>query len=161
MPAIQANSSAWSARGTSDFTLIRVTREGDRVVIELRRGGREAEQLGVHGAQPLGDDHRQRPPDHLLGDLVIVKGDLGNEDDVGAPGDAEPRRETDLHFGHIGDQHRKAALLGQHDIADVFQRSHNADAAEQPRAQDGPRRAGAEAACGRRAKWLTMRSLSP
>ena len=47
-----------------------------------------------------------------------------------APGDAEPRREADLYFGHIRDQHRNAALLGQHDIADIFQRSHNADAAD-------------------------------
>ena len=31
---------------------------------------------------------------------------------------------------HIGDQHWKAALLGQHDIADVFQRSHNANATD-------------------------------
>jgi len=63
--------------------------------------------------------------------------ELLHQDDAGhdvgrfvAPGDAEPRRETDLHFGYIGDQHRKAALLGQHDIADVLQRSHNADAAD-------------------------------
>src|SRR4029453_13327746 len=43
--------------------------------------------------------------------------ELLHQDDAGhdvgravASGDAEPRRETDLHFGHIGDQHRKAAL---------------------------------------------------
>src|SRR5262249_38359891 len=60
--------------------------------------------------------------------------ELRHRDDAGhdvggvvAPGDAEPRREADLYFGHIGDQHRNAALLGQHDIADIFQRSHKAE----------------------------------
>src|SRR5205814_4127393 len=53
--------------------------------------------------------------------------------DVGriiASGDAEPRGETDLHFGHVRDHHRKAALLAQHDIADILKRSHNSDAAD-------------------------------
>src|SRR5262249_50558141 len=60
--------------------------------------------------------------------------ELLHQDDAGhdvgrvvAPGDAQPRREADLYFGHIGDQHRNAALLGQHDIADIFQRSHKAE----------------------------------
>jgi hypothetical protein len=63
--------------------------------------------------------------------------ELLHQDDTGhdvgrfvAPGNAEPRRETDLHFGHVRDQHRNAALLGQHDVADIFKCSHNADAAD-------------------------------
>src|SRR5262249_53345322 len=63
--------------------------------------------------------------------------ELLHQDDAGhdvgrfvAPGNAEPRRETDLHFGHVRDQHRNAALLGQHDVADIFERSHTADAAD-------------------------------
>src|SRR5262249_17547548 len=62
--------------------------------------------------------------------------ELLHQDDAGhdvggtvAAGDPEPRREADLYFGDIGDQHWNAALLGQHDVADVVQRSHNADAA--------------------------------
>src|SRR5262249_22464805 len=45
-----------------------------------------------------------------------------------APGDAKPRCEADLHFGDIGDQYRLAALLGQYDTADIFERPHNTEA---------------------------------
>ena len=52
--------------------------------------------------------------------------------DVGlcvAPGHAEPRREADLALGDVRQQHRQAALLGQHDIVHVLDRGQDAKAA--------------------------------
>src|SRR4029450_7270933 len=93
--------------------------------IDMHTGRRRA--VGVHSCHRL-----SYALHHIHRALELLHQDDAGHD-VGravASGDAEPRRETDLHFGHIGDQHRKAALLAQHDIADVFQRSHNADAAD-------------------------------
>ena len=68
---------------------------------------------------------------HLHGALELLhQHDAG--DDVGrvvAAGDAEPRREADLHLGDVGQQHRHAALLRQHDVADVLERADDAEAA--------------------------------
>ncbi len=63
--------------------------------------------------------------DHLHGAFELLhQHDAG--DDVGpvvTAGHAEPRREADLDLGDVGQQHRHAALLGQHDIADVLDRA--------------------------------------
>src|SRR5262249_32934065 len=54
------------------------------------------------------------------------------EDDVGGvvtAGHAKPRRVPDGDLGDVGQEHRHAALLGQHDVAHVLERADDADAA--------------------------------
>ncbi len=48
---------------------------------------------------------------------------------VVAARDAQPGHEADLDLGDVRQQYRNAALLGEHDVADVFERADDADAA--------------------------------
>ena len=136
-------------------------RDRDEVAAIVERHDLDAGRQRSVGVDPL--HRRAHALDHVHGAFELLhQHDAG--DDVGpvvAAGDAEPGRVADLDLGDVGHQHRHAALLGQHDIADVVHRGDDADAADIDRLLADRDGAAADIGIARRNRGHDLRQRQP
>src|SRR6185369_13737879 len=103
--------------------------DGDEIAAIVERVDLDARRQAAVGVDTL--DGLAHARYHIHGALELLH-QHDAEDDVVfvvARGDAEARREADLDAGDVGQDHRQAALLAEHDVADVGERAEYADAA--------------------------------
>ena len=105
-------------------------RDRDEIAAVIERHDLDARRQRSVGVDPL--HRRAHALDHVHGAFELLhQHDAGH--DVGlvvTAGEAEPGCEADFDLGDVGHQHRNAALLGQHDVADIVHRGDDADAAD-------------------------------
>ena len=107
----------------------RTHRDGDEVAAVIERFDLHAARQAAVAVNLL--DRRAHAGHDIHGPFELLHQDDA-EDDVGlvvTSGDAEPRRVSDLHLGHVREQHRHARLLRHHDVANILKRPHDAEAA--------------------------------
>ena len=119
-------------RGNAEEHVVQHSLHRDRnqiatIIERLDRHSRRQAPIGIE--PPYGLAHARH---HLHGALELLH-QHDTEDDVRrlvAPRNAQPRRESNLHFGDVREQDGYATLLRQHDVADVLEASYVAEAAD-------------------------------